>query len=63
MKATGKRYRSVAAMLRGILPGKKTEATIRFIKNEQAKDRRRAKKLGITLLELYQRQSRQTQPL
>ncbi len=49
-----KTYRSVAAMLRGIAPGPRTEATIKHINREQAEDRCEAKRLGMTMLEYYQ---------
>lgn len=53
---TGKRYRSVVALLRDLNPGKAGEKIIRHIQNRRARDRRHAKSLGITVNELYLKQ-------
>jgi hypothetical protein len=52
-KPTGKRYHTIAAMLRDMM-GKKAEPIIKAMECARAKDRREAKKLGISLLD-YQR--------
>ncbi len=53
---TGKRFKSVAALVRHLTPGKRADDIIRFMRNQRARDRREAKRLGITLLQLWQRQ-------
>lgn len=55
MEPGTKRFRSVAALVRHLTP-ETADRTIRAMRNAKARDRRKAKKLGITLTELYLRE-------